>query len=435
MKSQLVFSMRKKQIFGLFAFALLVCTLQVSLYVLKRNEIPKTASPVYFSTAPTNQELFLTEFDPNELSSSDWEKLGFSEKQAKTILKYKASLGGNFSTLEEIKKCFVISDKKFAELQPFIRLENINPNHATSKLANHAGPTTKKLQISHQFNPNTFSENDWVRIGFSERQAESILKYKKFLGGQFSSKEEIKKCFVISEEAYQQLAHYLLLPETNARANVSFASTQATIKPFDPNSNSKEDWMQLGFTEKQAQSILNYKAKVLKGSFKSVEDLKNCYVVSEEKYATLKNYIRIQKPENSSQIASAQETDFSKVDINSITFKQLIEYGFDEKAAASLLGFRKKLGGFVTKNQVLETYNIDKELMSKLLAICQLDPTNIQKYDLVTAPEDWLKSHPYFKYSADKIIYYRTSFPDEKKIWKFLKLKPEYETRMKLYLK
>ena len=69
------------------------------------------------------------------------------------------------------------------------------------------------------------------------------------------------------------------------------------------------------------------------------------------------------------------------------------------------------------------------------MLIAKLDNSKVAKYTLVDAPEDWLKTHPYFKYSADKIIYYRISYPDEKKIWKFIKVKPEYEARMKLYLK
>ena len=70
----------------------------------------------------------------------------------------------------------------------------------------------------------------------------------------------------------------------------------------------------------------------------------------------------------------------------------------------------------------------------KLVVILNLDDSSVKKYSLLNAPEDWLKDHPYFKYSADKIIYYRISTNDEKKIWKLLKLKPEYEQRMKLYI-
>lgn len=83
----------------------------------------------------------------------------------------------------------------------------------------------------------------------------------------------------------------------------------------------------------------------------------------------------------------------------------------------------------------MDTYNIDKELVQKLISIAPLDASNVPKYSLAEAPEEWLKNHPYFKYSADKIIYYRISNPDDRKIWKFLKLKPEYETRMRWYVK
>jgi hypothetical protein len=74
-------------------------------------------------------------------------------------------------------------------------------------------------------------------------------------------------------------------------------------------------------------------------------------------------------------------------------------------------------------------------LVQKLISIAPLDVSNVPKYTLTEAPEEWLKDHPYFKYSADKIIFYRTTYTDDKKILKLLKLKPEYEERMKLYLK
>jgi len=149
----------------------------------------------------------------------------------------------------------------------------------------------------------------------------------------------------------------------------------------------------------------------------------------------MKPYIKLSQVKNASKSENFKETDFTKTDLNSITFKQLLEYGFDEKAAGSLVGFRKKLGGFVTKEQILDTYNIDKELTQKLVSSAPLDVSKVQKYSLAEAPEEWLTNHPYFKYSADKIIYFRMSNPDDKKIWKFIKVKPEYEARMRLYVK
>jgi DNA uptake protein ComE-like DNA-binding protein len=43
-----------------------------------------------------------------------------------------------------------------------------------------------------------------------------------------------------------------------------------------------EEWQQLGFSEKQANVIVNYRDKNLKGSFRSLEDIQNCFVISEE---------------------------------------------------------------------------------------------------------------------------------------------------------
>lgn len=68
----------------------------------------------------------------------------------------------------------------------------------------------------------------------------------------------------------------------------------------------------------------------------------------------------------------------------------------------------------MNKDQILTTYNIDKDLTQKLLIIAPLNSSNVVKYTLIDAPEEWLKNHPYFKYSADKIIFYRISQHDEK---------------------
>ncbi|UOU98065.1 helix-hairpin-helix domain-containing protein [Chryseobacterium daecheongense] len=374
------------------------------------------------STAP------LSEFDPNDLDVKQWQKLGFSEKQVATILHYKELIGGKFISKVQLKKCYAIKAEKFEELSPYILLPETGQETSIDTSKN---PSKKLLNLSAKFNPDHTSADSWIQMGFSEKQAEAILKYKKYLGGSFVSKEKFKECFIISEENYRQLEPYLLLPDRHT-ANSSNHTTKIQYHTFDPNVLDMDGWQSLGFSQNQAKVIINYRNRNLKGSFKSLEDIQKCFVISAEKFEELKPYIKITLP----TISTKQEkTDFSKIDLNVITFKQLLEFGLDERSAGSLIGFRRKLGGFVNKQQILETYNIDKELIEKLISICPLNTSEIQKYTLLDAPEEWLKNHPYFKYSADKIIFYRISNPDEKKIWKLLKLKPEYETRMKLYLK
>lgn len=387
----------------------------------------------------------LTEFDPNELDARQWRNLGFTERQAATILNYKKIVGGKFISKEQLKKCFAISEAQFSTLAPYVLL----PETGKEAKSNRFNTREKRaVSISGSFNPDRYSAADWQKIGFSEKQAAAILKYKMYLGGSFISKEKFRECFIISDENFRKISPYLLLPEKTPagsgqdRKNRDVGKSKIRYYAFDPNILDLEAWKAFGFSERQAQTIINYRDRNLKGSFKSVEDIQKCFVISPEKFAELKPFIRLKTADISANIShqkqkpgQQEETDFSKVDLNSITFRQLIEFGFDEKAAGSMIGFRKKLGGFVTKEQILTTYNIDPELTKKLLSTALLNTSNVQKYTLTEAPEEWLKNHPYFKYSADKILFYRLSEKDEKKIWKLLKVKPEYEARMKLYLK
>ena len=60
---------------------------------------------------------------------------------------------------------------------------------------------------------------------------------------------------------------------------------------FDPNKIGVEEWMKLGFSEKQAESIEKLKGKGY--NFYKPEDLKTVFVVGEENYNRLSPYIKI----------------------------------------------------------------------------------------------------------------------------------------------
>ena len=407
-----------------------------------RSKEKEDFSDVHFITN-NSKALQLAEFDPNELDEKQWQNLGFTERQIATILNYKKVVGGKFSAKEQLKKCFAISSEKFSELEPYILLPE--SSHA-AKFTHFKNFEKKSITVSGNFNPDLYTANDWIKMGFSERQAQAIIKYKSYLGGSFVSKEKFRECFIISEENFKTISSYLILPgKTPADFNKypnNLAKTKIKYYTFDPNILTLDEWKSLGFSDKQAQTIVSYRDKNLRGSFRNLQDIQKCFVISAEKFEEMKPFIRLssttiaenrgsKNPETKQQ----EKTDFSKIDLNAITFRQLLEFGFEEKAAGSMIGFRKKLGGFVNKEQILTTYNIDPELTKKLLSVAQLNPSNVVKYTLSEAPEEWLKNHPYFRYSADKIIFYRLSEKDEKKIWKLLKTKPEYEVRMKLYLK
>ncbi|WP_295812582.1 helix-hairpin-helix domain-containing protein [uncultured Apibacter sp.] len=208
-------------------------------------------------------------FDPNKCTSEDWQHLGFSKKQAEVLIKYKAKLGGTFSSKEQIKSCFVISEEMFSKISPFLLLPDGN---VTKEELNESKNIRYKLRT---FDPNIFEIKDWVNIGFSEKQAESILKYKKTLGdGIFSSKEDIKRCYVISSSKYKELEDFIILPKhIYENKTVLKVNTQK-----DLNSATYQDIFSIINNEIITKRILGFR-KVL-GGFVSLEQVKDVYDIT-----------------------------------------------------------------------------------------------------------------------------------------------------------
>jgi len=441
MNQKLPFQIRKRQLISLVVFGFLIICSQLFFSFYKKNQ--HYEKPVITFISESKPEIILTEFNPNDLDENQWKNLGFSEKQIKTILKYKDIVGGNFISKDQFKKCYAVSKEKYQSLEKYILLPETK-FEAKKENFTYKSFEKKKLNIKGKFNPDLYSQNDWENLGFSEKQAAAILKYKNYLGGSFISKEKLKECFIINDDQFSQMFPFLILQNKTPDNLANKFEKKKEKEPvkisnyFDPNELNIEQWKALGFTEKQANVIVNYRDRNLKGSFKSLEDIQKCFVISEEKFLEMKPWIKLSVSEKIKQTEEkptiAEKTDFAKINLNEINFKQLREFGFTEKDAAGILAFRKKLGGFINKQQVLETYEIDRALGDKLIYSAKLDNSNVAKYSLADAPEEWLKKHPYFRFSADRIIFYRITNPEDKKIWKFLKLKPEYEEKMRLYI-
>lgn len=432
--------LRKKQIRFLLGLGFLLLGISVVKYILQ----PRDSEALPYEMLAPHTVLSQGKIEVNTLDADGWADLGFSYAQAISILKFKKSLGGNFESLQQLSKCYVISPDKLKELQS--RLD-FTPQNTHQNNAHLIEKKSSVLRISKAFNPNEYSETDWGKLGLNAGQIKGLMNYKQSLGGNFPDKNTFLKAYVLGIEDKIALEPYIQLPVSNPTTayahNAPKPKYAISLHPFNPNTLDRQGWQDLGFTEKQANAILNYKEKVLKGTFKNEEDVKRCYMISEEKFMQLQPYLNFPKtdlttathtPDIPKVTPTKSPTVFSQVDLNQITYAQLIEFGFDEDDAAKILGYRKKLGGFVTRSQITETYDIHTDLADKLAKTTTLDNSKVAQYNLSSAPEEWLKTHPYFKYYADKIIYIRRVEPKEEKIWKFIKASPEAVKKMKLYL-
>lgn len=113
--------------------------------------------------------------------------------------------------------------------------------------------------------------------------------------------------------------------------------------PFDPNTISQDGLQRLGFSEKQAAAIINYRSKG--GRFRRKEDFAKSFVVADSVYRRLEPFISIPK------------IDINKAD--SAAFDSLP--GIGPYYAAQMVSYREEIGGYSYPEQLMDIRNFDRE--------------------------------------------------------------------------
>lgn len=164
---------------------------------------------------------------------------------------------------------------------------------------------------------------------------------------------------------------------------------------FNPNTVSEEDLCRLGFTPKQARSIVNYRDKG--GRFRRKSDFADSYVVSDSIFRRLESYI-----------------DIPLIDLNladSADFDSLP--GIGGWYASRMVEYRSELKGYSCKEQLMDIWKFDREKFDALSDLVVVNPENISPYQLWTYPADTLRLHPYIgNYeTARAIVLFRETTP------------------------
>ena len=159
---------------------------------------------------------------------------------------------------------------------------------------------------------------------------------------------------------------------------------------FDPNTVALEDLCRLGFSERQAQVILNYRDKG--GRFRTPADFQKMYVVDSAAFARLEPYIRI-----------------PKLDLNSADSEALLALrGIGPYYASKILSYRRRLGGsFTSLDQLLEIDGFDRGRLDGFRNDVELRRAP-SGFDIWTATQAQLEAHPYIgAYAAKGIIRFK----------------------------
>ena len=129
---------------------------------------------------------------------------------------------------------------------------------------------------SFRFNPNTATVEDFCRLGFTYKQAESIEAYRK-KGGRFQRKSDFAKSYVVSDSIYRRLERFIDIPLLDLN---EADSTALDALP--------------GIGGWYASKIIEYRNSL--GGYSCKEQLLEIYRFDQQKYDALEDLVTIKDP-------------------------------------------------------------------------------------------------------------------------------------------
>ncbi len=295
---------------------------------------------------PETVELQLFDFNPNTISDDEWKQLGFKEWQIKTINNYKVK-GGNWKTKSDVAKIYGLDSNHYKQLKPYILLpENIKDETKNYKSDNNIKPTYFK------FNPNTISKSKWEKLGFKDWQIKTIFNYKA-KGGNWKTKSDVAKIYGLSDDDYQKLEPYILLPEKIE--NQPTTSKKDFSKKVNINTANKSELTNLKgiYSEKYAAIIIKYRNNL--GGFVKKEQLLEVWNMKKETYEGFLPQVEL------------GSTKPKQININHATAEELKKHPYlSWNTANTIVKYRKTHGNFKSVSEIKKIHLISDDLFNKI---------------------------------------------------------------------
>jgi len=350
------------------------------------------------------------------------------------------------------RKFRTVEKYEFQELEQLMAATS-DPENIKEVLPKEEGITTS---LNPQpMDPNLADKQAFLNLGLSPKLVNTILNYRN-KGGKFYTAESLKKIYGMTESDYKKIEPYIVLTpvskkeyETKVKAVVVSQSAvpkpmiiQVPTEKFDPNTILKVELLSFGLPEKIIDRMIKFRSKG--GKFFEPEDVGMVYGMKEEWVDKLLPWIEIKKQEKvapekiniSKKIFKKKENPIT--DINQANFEDWQKLsGIGSYYADKIMGYREKLGGFISVEQILETNGLPDSIKQAILP--SLRPSDIfRKLKINNASTKEMAIHPYITWKEANAIYnYRKqhgSFESRADLEKMLALKPAFIDRIIPYL-
>lgn len=294
------------------------------------------------------------------------EYFNFTKKERKGIFLI-LSIIILISVLPEFFRFFVKDQtpdtKEFSQAIAQLKIDSADSKNSQEYYNDYTPSFRKEKPVKKEvfyFDPNTASENDWIRLGLTKRTAQTIQKYIS-KGGKFYKPDDLKKIYGLSEDEANRLIPYVTI---SAKKDASFDKKKFTepktnsynrvIQPININAADSSDFIALpGIGPVLSKRIVAFRKKL--GGFYSVDQIAETYNLPDSTFQKIKKYLL---PDSKA---------IKKININSASVDEMKAHPYiNYSVANAIFQYRQQHGNFSSVADLKKIMTINDGFLTKV---------------------------------------------------------------------
>lgn len=340
------------------AIVLLIIILAiVFIYIFNANKEVKIRTSIQYNPPPSDDNKYTSLnkqethglFDPNKAGIITWQKFGFTQEQAKSIIKFKNLIGG-FKKPKDVLSSYVIDSTMYGKIAPFIRISKTTNNSNSIKKIKGNQINTNAILLLKSSTPLYDDFKNIKDLYYKKKQ--NLYYYFTYIGLENSVYNNLLK--TIKSLGYDSAVITKIDTAYLYKIDKKKYPEIETLKFIDINSADTSTFMKLyGIGSVLSNRIVEYRNKL--GGFINKNQLLEIYGLEHSLYKNIENKLIL------------SDTKINQININIANRKTLYNHPYiNWNVANAITQYRFQHGEFTSVDKIKAIHLVDADLYLKI---------------------------------------------------------------------